>query len=150
MNIIERAMEALLPITSQIDPENARWISGGDCDQSLLYCYTCAVKEVAKLKKQDPEAEFIVDGGWGTEEDGNCFCDACGVYLASNYTDNAVAEELQHWEENPPRHPILPVDAHSLSEMFQAGQHSPEMKEDLERVAKAVINAVPAAPTIEE
>lgn len=72
------------------------WING--LDESLSYCKPCAEREVARLKKADPECDAMVDGGWVGESDSLPYCEQCGRALRSSLTTYGCESELDHFE----------------------------------------------------
>lgn len=75
------------------------WIRGDSdyIDSSESYCYDCAKKEIARLEKEHPDDEFILDGGWDIDGDYTPFCKTCGQLLSNNFTQAACNEELFHY-----------------------------------------------------
>jgi hypothetical protein len=47
----------------------------------LSFCRNCAEKKISDLKKEQPEKEHILDGGWPTENDYPPTCATCGCGL---------------------------------------------------------------------
>lgn len=80
----------------EVLPEH--WVHGSD--EGLSWCYECAKKEVEKLRKESPNEEFLVDGGWGIEGDSTPFCEGCGAMLSNSYTQYACETEVDHFLEN--------------------------------------------------
>ncbi|MEA1885069.1 MAG: hypothetical protein U9N62_11205 [Thermotogota bacterium] len=76
------------------------WAHGGD--EGLSYCLKCCKKEVAQLRKEDPENkdDYYVDGGWGTEGDSIAFCETCEALLDNSLTDYGSEEEVRHFLEH--------------------------------------------------
>lgn len=70
------------------------WITGRGYDQSLSYCYNCARKEVEALNQEIGKGyeEYIVDGGWGVEDEHPCFCEKCGKPLLFDFCGNVDLE----------------------------------------------------------
>jgi hypothetical protein len=113
-------------------------------DESLSYCYECAVKQVEQLCKLHPENkdEFIVAGGYATEGDSQAFCEICGCALENNYTDYCCECELDHFEEcgfdqTDPSH------CHSLTEILCT--NPAELSERIEALAMKIIGATASA-----
>ena len=86
----------------RVKTDDEHWIHGcnRDHDEGLSYCYECAEKEIEKLTKEDPEGEWILDGGWGGESDSTPFCEGCGKMLSASLTNYGCEAELQHFLEN--------------------------------------------------
>ena len=87
---------------SRVEDHDEHWIHGWDRDhyESISYCYECAEKEIEKLLKEDPEGEWIVDGGWGGEADSTPFCEGCGKLLSASLTNYGCESELEHFTYN--------------------------------------------------
>jgi len=83
---------------ARINDEPEHWIGGAD--EGLSYCYKCAKKEVAKLLKKEPDAEYCVDGGWGSDSDGTPFCEICQKLLRASLTQYGCSSEVAHFTEN--------------------------------------------------
>ncbi len=71
------------------------WIGGHDAGES--YCFDCAEKKVAELFKKNPNGEYEVDGGWGTEGDYTPSCETCGHRLDNSLTQCGCEEEVRHF-----------------------------------------------------
>ncbi len=84
------------PLANRCKVKPLHWINGAE--DGVNYCNVCAGKRVRKLHKQEKPDAFV-DGGGNFEETGPKFCDTCGVVLDCSYTDRAVKEELDHFEE---------------------------------------------------
>lgn len=96
--VTEELIEELIsPIAARLKQEPQHWIHGSD--EGLSWCKKCALKETARLKVAQPDADIELDGGWDTEEDGPEFCEGCGVRLECTYTDYGCKQELDHFEE---------------------------------------------------
>jgi hypothetical protein len=79
--------------------ENAYWI-GGSNDQSLSFCKKCGKKEVKRLKKENPDGDFWLDGGWDFQEnDVPTYCDACSKDLTFTPTNFCVEQEYEVWQD---------------------------------------------------
>lgn len=74
--------------------DNIYWITGRGYDQSLSYCYNCARKEVEALNQEIGKGyeKYIVDGGWGVEDEHPCFCEKCGKPLLFDFCGNVDLE----------------------------------------------------------
>lgn len=88
----------VLPGADKCAVLDEHWVHGGDA--SLSYCHECCVKEVARLKKENPEEEFLVDGGWGIEGDGTAWCETCSHRLSNSLTDYGAEKEFKHFLEH--------------------------------------------------
>ena len=82
--------------------DNIYWITGRGYDQSLSYCHNCARKEVEALNQEIGKGyeKYIVDGGWGVEDEHPCFCEKCGKPLLFDFCGNVDLElpnlDLRH------------------------------------------------------
>lgn len=83
---------------AMVDEKPEHWISGSD--EGISYCSECAEKEIERLKKENPEEEYFIDGGWGTDGDSQEFCETCGAVLNNDYTMTACKDEVRHFFEN--------------------------------------------------
>lgn len=98
---LDRCIEFLRPIAQ--DAENTAsevyWIGArnADPDQGPSYCGDCGGKLVDKLNAENPDGEYLLDGGWGYESDGCEVCDKCGLHLRCSLSDCGVDQELDHW-----------------------------------------------------
>ena len=72
------------------------WIYGAD--EGLSYCRECCEKEVAKLKAENPDGDYSVDGGWGWESDSPEFCERCQCALEYSPTNECLSYELEYYE----------------------------------------------------
>ena len=97
----------------EVLPEH--WVHGWD--ESLSFCFDCCEKKVAELLSAEPDEEYSVDGGWGSDGDSLAYCETCGVPLDNSFTEYACEQELEHFEE----HGFDlddPADCYSLLEVF--------------------------------
>lgn len=123
---------ALLAADDRLQIETEHWVHGSD--EGPSYCWDCATKEVERLKADDPEGDYCVDGGWGGENDGPRDCETCGVALDHGYTDHACVEEIEHCE-------LYGLDLRSPSACYgmrrvlDAGGHTQEAHEIILRAA---------------
>lgn len=93
--------------------EPCHWIYGANesrafgIAESNDYCRECADTVAGLLRVEYPQeaeqAGLQVDGGWGTDHDSPPFCEGCGVRLLGSLTDYGVTQELDHFENYPPR-----------------------------------------------
>jgi hypothetical protein len=89
--------ETIRPLESAAKAKPLHWVDGDDAGGS--YCRKCASRRVRHLRASEPESRASVDGGWIGEEDGQQWCESCGVILDCSYTDHGVQDELEHLEE---------------------------------------------------
>jgi len=78
-----------------VPSEAEYWVH--DADEGLSYCHDCCEKEVKRLLKKNPDGEYCVDGGWGTDGDSTPFCETCGKLLENTLTDYGCEAELDHF-----------------------------------------------------
>lgn len=79
-----------------------RWISTPDGDLGSEWCSDCGYYKVRNLRRRDRKRreDYILDGGWRTEEENFLNCTACGVALDVSLTDFGVEQVLETYEEN--------------------------------------------------
>ena len=99
--ISEADQEKLAPLfdggAARVPSEPEHWIHNADEGES--YCYECCKKEVKRLLKENPDGEYCVDGGWGTDGDSTRFCEKCEKLLENSLTDYGCEAELEHFLE---------------------------------------------------
>lgn len=98
---LDRCIKFLEPVAADAERKASEvyWISArnADPDQGSSYCGDCGGKLVDKLNAENPDHEYLLDGGWGYES-GSCeICDKCGLHLRCTLTDCGVDQELDHW-----------------------------------------------------
>jgi hypothetical protein len=93
--------ERLAPLIPDTRLPYPRWISTPDGDLGTEWCTDCGYYKVRNLRRRDRKRgeDYILDGGWRTEEEHFCFCASCGTRLDVSLTDYGVREELAHYEE---------------------------------------------------
>lgn len=92
---IERLKAIIKPGAARVKTYPEHWINGSD--ESLSYCHACAEMEVSRLRKEEPDGEYRVAGGYGTEGDSTPFCENCGKRLENTLTDYGCEEEVSHF-----------------------------------------------------
>lgn len=97
MTLVDRAERIVAPIADVVELLPQHWIHGWE--ESLSFCRNCAEKKIAELKASEPEEEYLLDGGWRTEEDSQRFCETCGEPLDCSFTDYACKEEIRHYKQ---------------------------------------------------
>lgn len=105
--------------------DNIYWITGRGYDQSLSYCHNCARKEVEALNQEIGKGyeKYIVDGGWGVEDEHPCFCEKCGKPLLFDFCGNVDLE--------------LPnLDLRHESDLYILNQILSQVDEDAEKVIR--------------
>ena len=92
-------LEALFEAgAAKVESESEYWIHNGD--EGLSYCRECCEKEVKRLLKENPQGEYCVDGGCGTEGDSTPYCKTCGKLLENTLTEYGCEAEVDHFIEN--------------------------------------------------
>ena len=141
-DVISRLQDLISPCAAKYDVVPEHWIRGWD--EGLSFCFECAKKKVAELLAAEPDEDYLVDGGWGSEGDSQSFCETCGRALDNSYTDYAVEMELDHFEEygfdiNTPE------DCHAVLECTYAlGSGNDELQQRLERLALSILQKAAA------
>lgn len=121
-----------------------RWIVTPDGDLGSEWCTDCGYYKVRHLRRHDRHRreDYILDGGWRTEEDGHKFCAGCGARLDVCLTNYGVDEELAHFEELGFT-TAVGEDAYELGEMLSAVEYrsdnDSEREEDVRRRVIAVV-----------
>lgn len=107
MNIIER-LEAAADVLDRISASewsrrgDVCWISGGDSDEGIDWCHSCAMAEAERLRKKHPETEIFVSRACGAyEAESSCACDKCGAPLTYSLLKYGVISEVNHFLSNP-------------------------------------------------
>lgn len=127
-----------------ISEEDEHWIHG--YDEGLSYCRECAVKKVKELRKSDPDREYSIDGGWGTDGDSTPFCETCGQRLSNTLTQYGCESEVDHFLMYgfDPMSPYNCLDMHGVVESsgwepFIDIEDEPYFK-DLYRLCRRILN----------
>jgi hypothetical protein len=107
---------------SRTEEEDEHWVGGGDEGQS--YCYKCCKKRVAELLKEEPDGDYHVDGGWGTESDSTPFCETCQTLLRASLTQYGCESEVEHFLENG-FDPKCDMDCYSMERVISSGGWKP-------------------------
>ncbi|APW37669.1 hypothetical protein RD110_11075 [Rhodoferax koreense] len=101
---MQRCLEFLRPIAlpAEKKADHAHWIAARNADpeQGEDYCRACCQKEVDRLNAENPDGEYLVDGGWGSESDTSGVCSGCGEPLHVGLTEHGVSSELEHFERH--------------------------------------------------
>lgn len=133
--------ERIHPIFKGIKIRYPRWISTPDGDQGEEWCSDCGYYKVRNLRRRDRKrrTDYILDGGWRTEEDHFCNCVACGVILDVSLTDYGLEEAVRTFEECG-LSTSTQVDAYEIGEMLRhvSFRHDGETAEGDERRAAIV------------
>ncbi|HEX7330378.1 MAG TPA: hypothetical protein VF290_02695 [Pyrinomonadaceae bacterium] len=97
-DVISELQTLIAPTAAKFDVVPEHWIHGWD--EGLSFCFECAEKKVAELLAAEPDGDYLVDGGWGSEGDSEAFCETCSRALDNSFTDYAAATALDYFEEN--------------------------------------------------
>lgn len=97
-------LEIIEPIGDPAAPKKyPRWISTPDGDEGREWCTDCGWHKLRNLRRRERDrskrGDYILDGGWRTEEEHFCFCAHCGCRLDISLTDYGVDEALACFEE---------------------------------------------------
>lgn len=135
----------LAPLIPKMRLPYPRWIVTPDGDLGSEWCTDCGYYKVRNLRRHDRKRreDYILDGGWRTEEDGHKFCAGCGVRLDVCLTREGVEEEVGHFEEwgfttNSGE------DAYEISEMLSAVDWRSEQHGDREEELRQRVVAIAA------
>lgn len=135
--------ERLAPMIPDKRLPSPRWIVTPDGDLGTEWCTDCGYYKVRNLRRHDRKRreDYILDGGWPTEEDSHKFCAGCGVRLDVSLTRHGVEEELHHYEEygfttRPGE------DAYEIREMLSAVEYRGDRDEDDEEELRQRVMAV--------
>jgi hypothetical protein len=128
--------EKLQPFIPERRLPMPRWIRTPDGDLGTEWCSDCGYYKVRNLRRHDRKRaeDYILDGGWRTEEEGFKFCCSCGVRLDVGLTDYGVEDAVSAFEECGFR--IEPAeDAYELDEIIDAISYvsDRDTEEDQER-----------------
>jgi hypothetical protein len=136
-DVISQLQHLIAPCAGKYDVVPEHWIHGWD--EGLSFCFECAEKKVAELLAEEPDGDYLVDGGRGSEGDSQAFCETCGRALDNSFTEYAVEQEMDHFEEygfdiNSPD------DCHAVLECTYAlGAGNEEIHQRLEKLAVAIL-----------
>ena len=111
-----------------------KWEGTGDgielyIDGSSVFCEPCVDLIQTLIGRQHvfndetkewEDVEVETGGLAGSESDVSNFCRWCGEKLETCLTEYGVAEEMGHYDENPPAIPLRPADACDLSNILAA------------------------------
>ena len=122
-----RLEEIFLAGAMQVTEKNEYWIHGHD--EGLSFCFPCAKEKVAELRKSDPDGEYDIDGGWGTENDYTPHCETCCQRLSNTLTQSGCENEVNHfllWGFNPNN----PYDCDDMHKVIESGSWEPYFEKD--------------------
>ena len=124
---IRSLIEKIGPIARQAALQPVCWVGGGnDCGED--YCPKCVKIAVAELKvKLQCDAPFS-DGGWVLKQhsDYTLSCERCGCDLGYSLSNEGLEQELDHWLENMPSPPLIPIDAYNIEAILEAALYHPD------------------------
>lgn len=143
------------PLADRTKRPYPRWISTPDGDEGSEWCSDCGYFKVRNLRRHDRRRreDYILDGGWRTEEDHFCFCAGCGVQLDVCLTDYGVQEAIATFEEcgfsTSRAH-----DAYEISELLNAVEYRSDDDAETEdtrarviAIAQQFLDPTPKGPT---
>ena len=146
-DVISRLQDLIGPCASKYKVVPEHWIHGWD--EGLSFCFQCAEKKVAELLKEEPDEDYLVDGGWGSEGDSEAFCETCERALDNSFTDYAAASALDYFEESGVDLSD-PSDCYVLLECIDAlGSGNQELQQRLEKLAVSILETNCGAPMVE-
>ena len=118
---------------------------GGQCGQAESYCPGCAEKIVKEIKKKQPEAEVMVDGGWDpTESDYVERCNKCDRLLEGNLTASGAEPILEGRlsVDDYQMEGMSDEDLYELELLFGHGSdYEGEVEKDREELARRLLEA---------
>lgn len=150
--------EYLASLCKDLDTDSVHWVHDGD--EAVSWCRSCCIFKVRHLKRHNKRAikknglNYLVDGGWGSEEDGPQFCAGCGKPLECTLTNCGIEEELDHFlsermmylDGKPWRleeGPIRPVTAFELLNVFDGTDYAKfERRSDILQLACKIREAM--------
>jgi hypothetical protein len=131
---------------ARVEALDEHWVHGAD--EGLSYCYECCKKEVAALMEKEPDGEYLVDGGWGSEGDSTPFCETCGAMLHNTLTMYGCATELAHFTDDG-FNPESDMDCYFMERVISSAgwhfhdyEHEPEYKKQEQREFYAELYAL--------
>jgi hypothetical protein len=141
-DVISDLQTLIAPCADKYNVVPEHWIHGWD--EGLSFCFECAEKKVAELLAAEPDGDYLVDGGWGSEGDSEAFCETCERALDNSFTDYAAATVLDYFEESG-FDINSPGDCRSLLECTYAlGCGNEELQQRLENLARVVLEKAAA------
>jgi hypothetical protein len=142
---ISRLQTLIAPNAAKYETVTEHWIHGWD--EGLSFCRECAEKKIVELLAAEPDAEYMLGGGWVTEGDSQAFCETCQRALENSFTDYGAETEIDHFEEydfdfNSPE------DCYAMERVIYAlGSGNEELQQRLDRLALTILakHEVPTA-----
>lgn len=147
---LREAISALRPLAARAEVRDAYWISTPDgellSDNGNEWCREHGMAKVRNLRRRDRRRrdDYILDGGWVSEHDTPPRCAHCGVRLRASLLSCGVMEEVDFFQEHPPR-PGNADDAYALVEVLEGLFCAPAEDEELVREALGIARALAAA-----
>lgn len=94
-------IEKIRPMIGKVPIRYPHWIVTPDGDLGSEWCGDCGYYKVRNLRRRDRkrQREYLLDGGWCTEDDNFCFCEACGVRLDVCLTSYGIDDAVRTFEE---------------------------------------------------
>jgi len=138
-----RLEEVFLAGAMLVTEENEHWISG--YDEGLSFCYDCAHKKVEDLRRSDPDGEYDVDGGWGTDGDGTPYCETCFQRLDNTLTQYGCEAEVDHFLRYG-FDPNYPYECDDMHKVIESGSWEPYFDkdklyfDDLHKLCRIILN----------
>lgn len=144
--------DQIRPVIGKMPIRYPRWISTPDGDLGSEWCSDCGYYKVRNLRHRDRkrQRDYILDGGWRTEEDHFCFCEGCGVRLNVCLTDYGAEEAIRTFEECG-FSTAKNQDAYELVELLERVEYASNSGDNTDQRAAVVAIAqaflVQASPT---
>lgn len=128
--------EQVLPFAADVVTRYPRWIITPDGDQGDEWCTDCGGAKLRNMRRRDRKRreDYILDGGWRTEEDGFRFCAGCGVRLDVSLTEYGFIDGLEKFDECGLSSSVAD-DAYEIAELleyveYQSDNEKPEVAQN--------------------
>lgn len=124
------------------------WVSGGNSDEGIDRCFSCAKDEADRLRKKHPETEFFVDRAYGAyEAERTCYCENCSAPLEYTLLRYGVIEEVQHFLSYPLTQDEGPLVAYEVHAILRGARwldpkEDGELIEDALRVGESAVQLI--------
>jgi len=133
--------EVALP--ALVKRRNPFWISTPDGDQGQDWCGSCGKAKARHLRRHDRKrrGDYLLDGGWRTEEERMSCCAGCGVDLNVSLLKYGAYSELDQFRNYGVR-PGNSYEAMCLYETlryFEWGEEQTELAEEAAATAEAFL-----------
>lgn len=136
-DVVSRLQDLIAPNAAKFETVPEHWIH--DWDEGLSFCRECSEKKIAELLAAEPDAEYMLDGGWVTEGDSQAFCETCGRPLENSFTNYAAETEIDHFEECG-FSLDSPDDCYAvLNVIYALGSGDGELQQRLESLARSIL-----------